>query len=117
MTFGQKLRKLREEKGITQQLLATKLGYVTNSYIADAEKGKFIPSKKKLKKIAKVLNFGENTENWYTLMDLAAITHIPKELLSNQSIVDKLPVFFRTLRGQKPTRDELEELIKLIKEG
>ena len=62
-------------------------------------------------------NFQENTEDWYTLMDLAAITHIPKELLSNQSIVNKLPVFFRTLRGQKPSRDELEELIKLIKEG
>jgi transcriptional regulator with XRE-family HTH domain len=56
MTFGHKLRKLREEKGVTQQTLATKLGYVTNSYIADAEDGKFIPSKKKLKKIAKALN-------------------------------------------------------------
>ena len=56
MSFGQKLRKLREEKGVTQQVLATKLGYVTNSYIADVEKGKFIPSKKKLKKIAKALN-------------------------------------------------------------
>jgi len=56
MTLGQKLRKLREEKGVTQQLLAEKLGYVTNSYIADAEDGKFIPSKKKLKKIANALN-------------------------------------------------------------
>ena len=56
MIFGQKLRKLREEKGVTQQTLAKKLGYVTNSYIADAEDGKFIPSKKKLKKIANALN-------------------------------------------------------------
>ena len=49
--FSQNLIKLRKEKGITQQDLAKKLGYVTNSYIADVEKGKFIPSKKKLKKI------------------------------------------------------------------
>jgi transcriptional regulator with XRE-family HTH domain len=60
MTFGQKLRKLREEKGLTQQTLATKLGYVTNSYIADAEDGKFIPSKNKLKKIAKALNLSNS---------------------------------------------------------
>ena len=55
MTFGQKLRTIREEKGITQQELAKKLGYVTNSYIAETEKGKFIPSEKKLKGIAKAL--------------------------------------------------------------
>jgi transcriptional regulator with XRE-family HTH domain len=28
MNFGQKLRKLREDKGLTQQQLAEKLGYV-----------------------------------------------------------------------------------------
>lgn len=55
MVFGQKLRKLREEKGMTQQQLAEKLGYVTNSYISDVEKGAFIPSMGKLKKIAKAL--------------------------------------------------------------
>ena len=61
MQFGQKLKKIRREKGISQQELAEKLGYVTNSYISDVEKGKFIPSRKKLKEIAKVLKvpFGE----------------------------------------------------------
>jgi len=54
-TFGQKLRKIREEKGISQQKLAQKLGYRSNSYIADAESGEFIPSEEKLKKIAKDL--------------------------------------------------------------
>ena len=54
--FGQKLRKLREDKGLTQQQLAEKLGYVTNSYLSDAEKGAFIPSEEKLKKIAIALH-------------------------------------------------------------
>jgi transcriptional regulator with XRE-family HTH domain len=53
--FGQKLRKLRREKGMSQLELARKLGYVSNSYIADIESGKFIPSELKLKKIAKAL--------------------------------------------------------------
>lgn len=56
MNFGQKLRKLREAKGVTQQELAMKLGYVTNSYVSDVEKGQFIPSEANLKKIAKVFN-------------------------------------------------------------
>lgn len=55
MNFGQKLRQLRIKKGLTQQQLAEKLGYVTNSYISDVEKGHFIPSREKLKKIAKAL--------------------------------------------------------------
>ncbi|MDI6856609.1 MAG: helix-turn-helix transcriptional regulator [Candidatus Thermoplasmatota archaeon] len=55
MTFGKKLRKLREAKGLTQQQLAEKLGYVTNSYVSDVESGRFIPSKEKLRKIAKAL--------------------------------------------------------------
>lgn len=56
MTFGQKLRKIRKEKGFSQQKLAEKLGYKSNSYIADIEKGKFIPSEERLKKIAKALD-------------------------------------------------------------
>lgn len=55
MNFGQKLRQLRISKGLTQQQLAERLGYKTNSYISDVESGHFVPSKEKLKKIAKAL--------------------------------------------------------------
>jgi len=56
MNFGQKLRQLRIERGVTQQQLAERLGYKTNSYISDVESGHFIPSREKLKKIAKALD-------------------------------------------------------------
>jgi transcriptional regulator with XRE-family HTH domain len=55
MNFGRKLRQLRIEKGLTQQELAERLGYKTNSYISDVESGHFIPSREKLKKIARAL--------------------------------------------------------------
>jgi len=41
---------------LTQQQLAEKLGYKTNSYVSDVESGHFIPSREKLKKIAKALD-------------------------------------------------------------
>jgi transcriptional regulator with XRE-family HTH domain len=56
MIFGHKLRQLRLQRGLTQQQLAEKLDYKTNSYISDVESGHFIPSKEKLKKIARALN-------------------------------------------------------------
>jgi len=54
-TFGQKLRRIRKEKTFSQQELAERMGYESNSYIADVEKGRFIPSEQKLKKIARAL--------------------------------------------------------------
>ncbi len=55
MNFGQKLKKLREERGVSQQELAKRLGYKSNSYIFDIERGSFIPSDDKLKRLAKAL--------------------------------------------------------------
>lgn len=39
MNFGQKLRKLREDKGLTQQQLAEKLGYVPIAIFLMLRKG------------------------------------------------------------------------------
>lgn len=55
MEFGKTLRKLREGRRITQDELAKGLGYRNNSYISRVERGDFLPSKKNLKKIAKIL--------------------------------------------------------------
>ncbi|MEO0242799.1 MAG: helix-turn-helix transcriptional regulator [candidate division WOR-3 bacterium] len=55
MEFGKILRKIREEKGVTQEELAKALGYKNNSYIARVERGDFLPSKENLKKIASIL--------------------------------------------------------------
>jgi transcriptional regulator with XRE-family HTH domain len=56
MNFCQKLRKLRIEKGLTQQELAERLVYKSNSYVSDVESGHFIPSRDELKKIARALD-------------------------------------------------------------
>lgn len=57
------MRKLRKEKGMSQTELAKRLGYQTNSYLSDVESGKYLPSKEKLKKLAKVLNIPFNKLN------------------------------------------------------
>ena len=52
---GTKLRKLREVKGLSQHELARRLGYSSNSYISNVEKGMFVPTEDKLEKIAQAL--------------------------------------------------------------
>jgi len=51
----ERLRKLRANKGYTQQAFADKIG-VSQAYINQMEKGKRVPSMRVFVKIAKALN-------------------------------------------------------------
>ena len=35
---------------------------------------------------------------------------------NHKKLLEKLPVFLRTVRGERPTKEELESLIKILKE-
>ena len=55
-SFGDKLRQIRLEKGLSQEQVAKELGYPSNTYVSDAERGKFIPQSDKLEKWARALD-------------------------------------------------------------
>ena len=59
MSFGDKLRQLRRQKGLTQEEVTEFLGYKTKSYVSDAERGKFIPQPEKLEKWGKALGMSK----------------------------------------------------------
>ena len=71
-------------------------------------------SKNVLDEIASVLKIKEGSQEYKELMDLAALSTVPEELLESE-ILEQLPVFFRTVRGEKPTAEELNALITKIK--
>lgn len=53
--FGKRLRELRLQKDISQEKLAEILGLKNNSYISDAENGRFIPSDEKMEVWARAI--------------------------------------------------------------
>ncbi len=55
MGFGNRIRQVRLQKGISQRTIAKKLGYTSQSYVSDVEHNKFIPQGKKLEIWAKTL--------------------------------------------------------------
>jgi len=67
---------------------------------------------------AEQLGITEYSSDWYTMIDLAAIEKgiIPFDLKKNQSALEKLPLFYRTLRGQKPTENEMKKIAELLRE-
>ncbi|MHA2217637.1 MAG: helix-turn-helix domain-containing protein [Candidatus Hodarchaeales archaeon] len=115
-TFGDFVKNMRIKNSLTLREFCRQVN-VDPSNWSKIERGLFPPPKSKrvLKGIAEILNLKERSEEYNTLFDLAAISYIPPEIVSDQAVLDKLPVFFRTLRGEKPTREELEELIKILK--
>lgn len=73
----------------------------------------------KLKEIAGVLDIEIDSPEYLEMKDLASVSAglIPQAIMSDENVLKSLPVFFRTLRSDKPTSDELDELISMIRKG
>jgi transcriptional regulator with XRE-family HTH domain len=117
MTFGTFIKDARLKTGLTLREFC-RIMRVDPGNWSKIERGILPPpkSKKVLGKIADVLKLGEGSEEWHELFDLATISFIPPDLMDDRSVIEKLPVFFRTLRGERPARKELEDLIKKIRQ-
>lgn len=116
-TFGEYIKMLRIEKRITLREFCRSTNIDPSNW-SKIERGLMPPPKSKevLESIRITFGLKSNSEEYTTLKELAVIGHVPVDLL-DQKVVDRLPVFFRTLRGEKPTREELENLIKILENG
>jgi len=116
--FGEFVREARIQKGMTLKEFCRILEMDVSNW-SKIERGKLQPPKSRvvLKKIAEALDFDERSDNRQTLFDLAAVSFIPADLLDDGMIIQKLPIFFRTMRGEKPSSEDLKELIKKIRES
>lgn len=117
LTFGEFVKNYRIKQSLTLREFC-RLNTFDPSNWSKIERGILSPPKSKevLNTIAESLNMPSSSEEFQTLLDLAAISQIPAQLLSDKSILEKLPVFFRTLRGEKPTRKELEKILNILKD-
>ena len=113
--FGEYVRQLRFAKRLTLREFCRLAGLDPSNW-SKIERGLHQPPKGKevLISVAEALGVTEGSEEWNSLFDLAIVGHIPSDLVGSQAIVEKLPVFVRTVRGQKPTREELEKLVELL---
>jgi len=117
MNFGTFIKNRRIEKGLTLREFCRKINLDPSNW-SKIERGIFPPPKSRpvLEEIAAVVGLRKNSQDWHSLFDLASISFIPPELMDDAAVIDKLPVLFRTIRGEKLTRKELEALIEKIRE-
>jgi transcriptional regulator with XRE-family HTH domain len=119
-TFGEFFRSLRAKRGLSLRefCLANK---IDAGNISRLERGLMPPpeSAEKLEQYATALGIKRGGDDWYTFFDLAAAERgkIPDDVLSDRAVVESLPVLFRTLRGQRVSSKDLDDLVERIRKA
>jgi len=116
--FGEFIKTLRLDRDIGLREFCRQLSIDASNW-SKVERGILPPPQgdEKLDQIAEVLGIKKNSELYNELKDKAAIDAgiIPKDILSDQETLNALPMFFRTVRSEKPTAEEIEKLIEKIR--
>lgn len=118
MHFGEYIKDLRAKKRLGLREFCLDLN-IDPSFWSKVERGLTNPPRDEevLATIAKRLGVKHNSQDWVRLTDLAALGRgrIPADLLEDEDVVSKLPLVFRTLRGERPTEAELQQIRDLLK--
>lgn len=116
--FGILMKRLRVHKGLTLREFCLVNGFDPGNY-SRLERGLFPPPQKEelLEKYATALSLKRGSDEWLEFFDLAATSRgeIPKDLLSDEELLGKLPLVFRTLRGSALSPEKLDDLIDTIR--
>jgi len=115
--FSELLKDLRIKQGFTLREVCGKLNYDYSNW-SKVERGILSPPSDgvTLKKWARVLGLVAENEI-KEFIELAQLSQgiIPESVMSNRNVMELLPAFFRTLRNSKPTKEEIDKLIELIR--
>jgi transcriptional regulator with XRE-family HTH domain len=118
--FSAMLKRLRLERGLTLREFCLKNKIDPGNY-SRLERGLFPPPETNdiIEKYALALGVKPGTNEWLELFDLAAAERgrIPEDIMSDEKIVEKLPVLFRTMRGKPFSSKKLDELVDKIRRG
>lgn len=118
LKFGETLKELRIKSNLSLREVCKKVGYDASNW-SKIERGKISPPSDEtiLQKWAENLGLKKNTSAYIEFIDQAVIAQgiIPGDILEKQSATDCLPAFFRTLRNKKPTKEEIDHLIELLR--
>jgi len=118
--FGEFLKGLRARQRITLREFCIR-AQADPGNISRMERGLIPPpqSEEILRRYAEAAGVAYGQDDWYQLVDLASADRgiVPRDLMSDEELVSLLPAFFRTLRGQRPTDEEMLLLAEKIRKS
>lgn len=118
--FGTFIKEIRSRRRIGLREFCLNHGHDPSNW-SKVERGVLPPPKDEslLTEWAGQLGLEPGSEDWFRFFDYAAVDagRIPSYVLEDAELVGKLPVFFRTLSGQKPSKEDLETLLEIIRKS
>lgn len=116
--FGEFIKQIRERQRLGLREFCLENGYDPSNW-SKMEREVLPPPRdeENLRIWAQQLGLKQGSEDWLKFFDYAAVDsgRIPDYILQDEGLVAQLPVFFRTISGQKPSREDLDKLVGLIK--
>jgi len=116
--FGQFIKEIRSRQRLGLREFCLQHGHDASNW-SKIEREILPPPKDEaiLLEWAVQLGLESASEDWFKFFDYAAVDagRIPSHVLENKELVAKLPAFLRTLSGQKPSREDLEKLLEIIR--
>ena len=116
--FGEFIKERRINKGISLREFCKRVEIDASNW-SKVERGLLTPpqDEERLRKIARALDIKLGSALWKEMKDKANIDAgiIPNDILSDEKVLNSLPMFFRTIRSEKPTPEELDKLINMIR--
>lgn len=116
--FGEFFRELRLKRGYTLREYCRNFNQ-DPAFISRMERGKISPpqNQNKLEELAQSLGLKRDSEEWGHFLSLALVSagRIPEEIMSDEEALRHVPVFLRTLRGEKLSEEQLDALFDVIK--
>ena len=120
MSFGETVKSLRIAKKVTLRQFCQEHGYDPSNW-SKIERGINPPPKDEemLTRWAKALGLKPQTDAWKNFMLEAEVSrgNIPREVMNDPALLEKLPAFFRTVRGAGLGEKELDNLIEKIRKA
>ena len=116
-TFGAHLRGLRLKAGLTLRKFCLETGINPGNQSRYERDRLPPPSRKTLEGMARCLGFLPDTPEWEDFFNRAdaAKGTVPKDLLSDEEVVARLPVLFRVLRYKNMSDKSLDEIVEIMK--
>ena len=116
--FGKFIKELRAKQRLGLREFCLEYGHDPSNW-SKIEREVLQPPRDEetLRAWAKHLGLKPGTEDWLKFFEYAAVDagRIPDHILEDEKLAAHLPAFFRTLSGQKPSREDLEKLLGIIK--
>jgi transcriptional regulator with XRE-family HTH domain len=115
LSFAVFIREKRIAVGLTLREFCRLVDFDASNW-SKVERGLSTPPQSKafLERIASILKIEPGSQEYKEMYDLAALSTVSEELLEPE-IIEQLPIFFRTVRGDPPSEDELRKLIAKIR--